>query len=296
VRFAAIDIGTNAVRLLLARILDDDGKPFFRKEALVRIPLRLGEDVFTAGEISPDTTSRLVETISGFRHLIKAYPALDYMAVATSALREAQNGPDVARVVTARSGIEFVIIDGQKEAEIIYATHIEEKVNPAKNYLYVDVGGGSTEVSVIAKRKSVASKSFRVGAVRMLKGVVEEEAWREMKAWVRKKTAAYQPLAAIGTGGSINKVFSLSRIKEGAPITYKRIRKIYRELSSVSLMERIVKMGLRPDRADVIVPASEVYLSVMKWARADHMFVPRLGLPDGMVHLLYDRYQGGAAR
>jgi exopolyphosphatase/guanosine-5'-triphosphate,3'-diphosphate pyrophosphatase len=291
-KFAAIDIGTNAVRLLLSRVMvEDGGPPFFRKEALVRMPLRLGEDVFSVGKISDENVARLVESMVGFRHLIQAYPAIDYMAAATSAMREAENREEVVALVSERSGIHIEIIDGQREAEVIYANHIEERLQPGTNYLYVDVGGGSTEVVLLAGRRGVVAGSFQLGSVRILQGGVNKEAWREMKEWVVSNTAGYRPVVAIGSGGNINKIFKLARVKEDRPITRKQIAKIYDYVKAFEPEERITQLGLRPDRADVIIPAAKIYLSVMKWAKAKRMYVPQFGLSDGMVHVLYDRYR-----
>ncbi|UCH85421.1 MAG: exopolyphosphatase [Candidatus Latescibacterota bacterium] len=290
-KFAAIDIGTNAVRLLLTNVIEGGGSPLFKKEALVRMPIRLGADAFGSGRISDEKVDRLVESMIGFKHLIKAYPALDYMAMATSAMRVAENGPEVASIVDERAGILIDIIDGRTEAEVIYANHIEDRLDPDNNYFYVDVGGGSTEISIIVDREVIASASFRIGTVRTLRGSTKVSEWQKMKDWLTSKTSQHRPITGIGSGGNINKIFKLAHIIPGSPITYKRIRKMHKFLSSFSLDERILNLKLRPDRADVIIPASEIYLSVMKWAGAKSMFVPQFGLSDGMVHVLYDRYR-----
>jgi exopolyphosphatase/guanosine-5'-triphosphate,3'-diphosphate pyrophosphatase len=267
VKFAAIDIGTNAVRLLL------------------------GEDVFAAERISDEKVGRLVGTVVGFRHLIEAYPAVDYMALATSAMRVAENGREVAALVTERTGIDIEIIDGQTEAEVIFANHIEERLSPYTNYLYVDVGGGSTEISIIEGREMVAARSFTIGTVRTLTVGRSEGEWQEMKTWLKANTENRRPIVGIGSGGNINKMVKLARIKEGRPITLKQMQKLYKFLRSYTLHERINVLKLRPDRADVIIPASEIYLSVMKWAKAKRMFVPQFGLSDGIVHILYARHR-----
>lgn len=290
-KFAAIDIGTNAVRLLLAKVIEDGDRPIFKKESFVRIPLRLGDDTFTNGRISEDNVDRLVETMIGYQHLMKAYPTRDFVAYATSAMREAENRDEVCRLVRKHSGIDIVIIDGKTEAEVIYANHIEDMIGPDRNYVYVDVGGGSTELNVISGREVVASKSINIGGVRMLSGRVEESEWKEMKAWLKQTTADLGPLYGIGTGGNISKIFRLARIKEGRPISYNTIRQVYEYLSSFTLMERITKLGLRSDRADVIVLAAEIYLSVMKWGKIKKMYVPQIGLADGIIHILYERYK-----
>ncbi|MEJ2719546.1 MAG: exopolyphosphatase [bacterium] len=290
-KFAAIDIGSNAVRLLLTNVIEDAGPPLFKKETLVRLPLRLGADAFSLGRISDDKIERLVEAVIGFKHLIRAYPALDYMAMATSAMRVAENGAEVAAIVDERAGILFDIIDGQTEAEVIYANHIEDRLDPDKNYFYVDVGGGSTEISVIVNHNVVACGSFAIGTVRALGDGIDPTEWRSMKSWLMEHTADHRPIVGIGSGGNINKIFKISRIKDGSPISYKRLKKMHKYLSSFTLDERISRLRLRPDRADVIIPASEIYLSVMKWSRAKIMYVPQFGLSDGMIHVLYDRYR-----
>jgi exopolyphosphatase/guanosine-5'-triphosphate,3'-diphosphate pyrophosphatase len=292
-KFAAIDIGTNALRLLLSRVVVDGGPPVFRKESLIRMPLRLGEDAFTLGKISDEKIEMLTETINGFKHLIRAYRALDYMAMATSAMRVAANGSEAAKVVKERAGVEIDIIDGQREAQVICANQIEERLDPRTNYLYVDVGGGSTEVTIIGDRAVVASESFRIGTVRILQGGITQNQWDDLKEWLKQNATAHRPLTGIGSGGNINKIFKLAHIKEGRMISYRRIKKLYNYLKSFSLEERITHLKLRPDRADVIMPASEIYMSIMKWAKTKRMYVPQFGLPDGMIHLLYEKHRGG---
>lgn len=294
-KFAAIDVGTNAVRLLLSKVIEGGDQPFFRKEALVRIPLRLGEDTFSAGRISDEKTSRLIDTMLGYRHLIDAYPAHDFIAYATSAMREAENGEEVVQTVRERSGIDIAIIRGKTEAEVIYANHIEERLDVEKNYLYVDVGGGSTELSVVSRKQVIATRSCNVGTVRMLKGCVEQSEWEGMKEWVKENVAPLRPVTAIGSGGNINKIFKLSRVKEGRPISYGLTRRVYKYLASFTLEERIMKLGLRPDRADVILPAARIYLAIMKWGKVKKMYVPQFGLSDGIVHILYERHKAAIA-
>jgi exopolyphosphatase/guanosine-5'-triphosphate,3'-diphosphate pyrophosphatase len=296
-KFAAIDIGTNAVRLLLSRVIEDGKPPFFKKETLVRMPIRLGEDAFLNRRISSEKIDLLTDTMIGFKHLIRAYPARDYMAVATSAFREADNGPEIADVIRQQTGVNLEIINGQQEAEYIYANHIEELLPPGLNYLYVDVGGGSTEIIVNINRQVVASRSFKIGTVRMLQNKIEDQTWDELKDWVKTNTGNHRPLVGVGTGGNINKMFKMARIKEGEPISFKRIKSIFKTLKSCSYEERITRLGLKPDRADVIIPAARIYLSVLKWTKAQWMYVPQIGLPDGIIHLLYRKYQenSGAA-
>ncbi len=290
-KFAAIDIGTNAVRLLLSKVIEDGAKPIFEKESFIRFPLRLGDDTFRNGRITDDKTERLIEIMVGYRNLIHAYSAEGFGAYATSALREAENGADVVRMVRDRSGIDILVIDGKMEAEVLYANHIEELFGPTRNYVYMDVGGGSTELSLISQTKVIASKSLNIGSVRMLHDRVQPSEWKTMKAWLKENTSNLKPLFGIGTGGNISKIFRLARIKEGKPISYGVLQRFQRYLSSFTLEERITQLGLKPDRADVIVLASDVYLSVMKWAKIKKMFVPQIGLADGIIHVLYERFK-----
>lgn len=295
-KFAAIDIGSNAVRLLLARVIEESEAPLFKKEVLVRMPLRLGDDAFRTGVISEEKAQRLVETMVGFRHLMTAYPALDFAAFGTSALREAKNTRDVVARVRKASGIHIEVVEGAREAEVIYANHIEHRLDPRKNYLYVDVGGGSTEVTLIARGRRVGGSSFPVGTVRMLQGRPNKRAMDSLKAWVKHHRGQYGPMIAIGSGGNINTIFKLARTKQGRPLSYGQVREIQSRLKSYSLEERIVTLGLRPDRADVIVFAADVYLSVMKWGRIEKILVPEVGLSDGIVHLLYEKHHRRAIR
>ncbi len=295
-KFAAVDIGSNAVRLLLARVIEESEEPLFKKEVLVRMPLRLGDDAFRTGAISDEKADRLLETMVGFRHLISAYAALDFAAYGTSALREAKNARQVVTRVREASGISIEVIDGAREAEVIYANHIEHRLDPSKNYLYVDVGGGSTEVSLIARGRRVGGSSFPVGTVRMLQGRSSQRAKESLKAWIKRHRAEYGNVTAIGSGGNINTIFKLARVKQDRPLTYAQLREIQTLVNSYSLEERIVTLGLRPDRADVIVHAADVFVSVMKWGKISKMFVPQVGLSDGIVHLLYEKHYRRAVR
>lgn len=290
-KFAAIDIGSNAVRLLLTQVLENGDKPYFKKDSLIRIPLRLGEDAFVRRRISDEKGEQLVKTMTGFRALIDAYRALDYMACATSAMREASNGQSLVEEVRRRSKVDLQIVDGGMEAELLYANRFEEQLERDKAYLYIDVGGGSTELTLLYHKKSVASRSFNIGTVRSLQNLVPRQSWDEMRAWLKQHTREPVPVAAIGSGGNINKIFKLARLKEGKPLSLKKIKQIFQHLSSYTYYDRITKLGLRPDRADVIIPASEIYLSVMKWAKIKKIYVPQIGISDGMIHVLYDRYK-----
>lgn len=295
-KFAAIDIGSNAVRLLLARVIEESDEPLFKKEVLVRMPLRLGDDAFREGRISADKAERLVQTMTGFRHLIRAYPALDFAAYATSAMREASNATAVAKRVEKESGITIEVIDGAREAEVIYANHVEHRLDPKRNYLYLDVGGGSTEVTFIARGRMVGSQSCPLGGVRALQGRVSPEDVASLRLWIETHRKQYGSITAIGSGGNINTIYKMARIKRGRPLDADRLRAIRNRLRSYSLEERIVTLNLRPDRADVVVFAADLYFSAMKWGGIRKMVVPQVGLADGMVHLLYSRNRPGARR
>ncbi len=288
-RFAAIDVGSNAVRLLLSRVIPN-GRPVFKKEALFRIPVRLGEEAFRRGRISPALSERLVHTMIGFRHLIRACQPIDYMACATSAMRESANRHELVERIYRRSGIWLEVIGGRREAEIICSNHIEQQLDPSARYLYVDVGGGSTELSVYSGGEWTRSASFDIGTVRLLQGLVPADRWEKMKNWLDELTASSRPLEGIGSGGNINKIFRLNRIKDGKPIGYKTLKRTAKMLGHHSLRERIEKLGLKPDRADVIVPAARIYLRVLKWAGIERLYVPQIGLADGLIHILYEKH------
>ena len=288
-KFASIDIGSNAVRLLFTKVFEDGSGAVFKKDSLIRMPIRLGKDVFVNQEISKDKIDSLVNTMIAFKYLIDAYKPIDYMACATSAMREATNQKKVVKKIKEKSQIEVEIIDGKREAEIIYANHIAEKLNPKKNYLYIDVGGGSTELTLISSSRVINSQSFNIGTVRILEDKVTKSQWQKMKVWVDKITADYKYISGIGSGGNINKMFKMSLKDKEEPLTYKNIKSIYKILNSYSFEDRIIKLGLRPDRADVIIPAAKIYLSVLKWADIKKLYVPQIGLSDGIIHILYEK-------
>jgi len=291
VKFAAIDTGSNAVRLLLSRVIENGSQPLFKKESLIRIPIRLGEDSFIQKKISAEKTNNLIKTMIGFKNLIEAYEAVDYIACATSAMREAENGNEIVEKIKKESGINLEIINGKREAEIINSNHIEKKLDQDSSYLYIDVGGGSTELTLFSKNESVTSKSFDIGTVRLLENLVPKTSWKDMKNWIKETSVEFQPLFGIGSGGNINKIFRLSMKSEKKPLTYKNIKKISDYLRSFTLEQRVKVLNLRPDRADVILPAAQIYMSVMKWGKIKQMFVPQIGLADGLIHILYEKHK-----
>lgn len=288
-RYAAIDIGSNAVRLLIADIVRNDQGGFgYKKNTLIRVPLRLGDDAFLDKKISDRKTVDLLKAMVSFRNLMDVYRVSEYLACATSAMREAKNGQEIIRKIKGEANIDLEIIEGQREANIIYANHIEERLDNKKNYLYIDVGGGSTELSVFVHKKVVASKSFNIGTIRILDNQDQQETWDEMKAWARTHTGKLKNLAGIGTGGNINKLFKMSNEKEGSPLSLLKLKSIYNVLNNHSLKERIRVFNLNPDRADVIIPAAEIFITLMKWTGAREIYVPKVGLADGIINLLIE--------
>lgn len=288
-RYAAIDIGSNAVRLLIADIIQNNKTISFKKNTLIRVPLRLGDDAFLDKLISPNKTDELIKTMVAFRNLIDVYKVTDYLACATSAMREAKNGNLIVEKIKAQAGLDLEIVEGQREANIIYASHIEQSLDRKKNYLYIDVGGGSTELSVFSNGELISSRSFNLGGIRILDNQDKDETWIEMKEWVKNMAQSYKNLSGIGTGGNINKLFKMAEGKDDSPITFTKLRELYSYLNSFSLKDRINVLGLNQDRADVIIPACEIYLTVMKWGGVKQIFVPRVGLVDGLIQLMIDK-------
>ena len=287
-RLAAIDIGSNAARLLISEITyDKENKPQFNKLNLVRVPLRLGFDVFEKGEISKEKRGMILQTMKAYSHLINAYGVKQVITCATSAMRDASNSVDIIRKVKLETGLEIEIISGDLEASIIYENHVAENMDSNNSYLYIDVGGGSTELTFFSDGKLTFKKSFNIGTIRLLKDMVDDAKWNEVKDFIKTKTKGYKKIIAIGTGGNINKVFSLSKKKDGKPLTIDLLKDYYKEISSFSLEDRINIYKLRSDRADVIVPALLIYINLMRWAEADEIYVPKIGLADGLIQHLY---------
>ena len=287
-KYAAIDIGSNAVRLLISNIIEEEGKPvMFKKNSLVRVPIRLGSDVFISKKISEENTQRIIDTMLAFKLLMKSHKVVKYKACATSARREASNGVEVANLVLKKSKIQIDIIEGEEEAAIIAATDLHKYIDDNKTYLYVDVGGGSTEFTVIHKGKSIASKSFKIGTVRLLNDMVKKEAWQELETWIKVQASFFDKIEVIGSGGNINKIFKISGKALGKPLTYFYLTSYYNILQSYSYEERITVLDLNQDRADVIIPAMRIYLSAMKWSGAKHIYVPKIGLADGIIKSIY---------
>ena len=288
-RYAAIDIGSNAVRLLIADIIENDTKISFKKNTLIRVPLRLGDDAFLDKMISPKKVDDLAKTMLAFRHLMDVYRVEEYMACATSAMRESKNGPEVIGHIREFSKIDIQIVEGKIEASIIYSSNIDTHIDIKKNYLFVDVGGGSTELSFFTDGKPVLSHSFNIGTIRILDNLDKSETWEEMKEWIKEHSREFKNLCAIGTGGNINKLFRMSEVKDDTPLSFTALRNLYNYLNSFSLKDRINVLGLNQDRADVIIPAAEIYMAVMKWGGIKQILVPRVGMVDGIIQLLIER-------
>ncbi|MFZ9743193.1 MAG: exopolyphosphatase [Chitinophagaceae bacterium] len=290
-RLAAIDIGTNACRLLISEVITPEkGSPRFNKLNLVRVPLRLGFDVFETGEISKPKKGMILQTMKAYAHLINAYRVDKHIAVATSAMRDAKNKSEVVRKIFLETGINIQVISGDFEASLIYESHIAEHLNTDNSYLYIDVGGGSTEVTFFSNDQLIYKRSFNIGTIRLLKEMVIDEDWDLMKNEIRTNIKGIKNIIAIGTGGNINKVFSLSKKKDGKSLDINLLRDYYKEFSSCTLEDRIRNYNLREDRADVIVPALLIYIQIMKWADIEEILVPKIGLADGLIQHLYAEF------
>ena len=286
-KFAAIDVGSNAIRVLISNVIESKEGVYFQKNALVRAPIRLGEDSFTLGEISKKNIKRMVKAMRAFKLLMKVHGVSHYQAFATSALREANNSIEVIDHVKKKAGIKIEIIDGRKEAEVISYSKLSEFLNSQKTFLFVDVGGGSTEFTIIDEGKRISSKSFKIGTVRLINDLVDDRVWKAIQGWIEKNAKHYRKITLIGSGGNINKLFKLSNIKEGKPLSLIKLNQIYLELESLTYEERLLKFELNPDRADVIIPAAKIYLKSLEWSGGQKIYVPKFGLSDGMIKYMY---------
>lgn len=288
-KYAAIDIGSNAVRLFVSNIIiEENQKPKFKKSSLVRVPIRLGADSFILGKISKDNRIRMIEAMKAFKLLMNVHGVEKYKACATSAMRNASNGVVLINEINKETGIDIEIINGKKEAKIIASTDLSQLTEGNKSYLYVDVGGGSTEFTLFSKGQILASKSFKMGTVRLLnKEIKKKKAWLEMETWIKASTKDLKKIVLIGSGGNINKIFKMSGQKENKPLSLIYMKAHYQFLKKMSYEERISELGLNPDRADVIVPATKIYLSAMKWSGAKKIYVPKIGLSDGIIKSLF---------
>ncbi|GGF02800.1 Ppx/GppA phosphatase family protein [Flavobacterium limi] len=287
-KYAAIDIGSNAMRLLISNVVEQEGKePQFNKSSLVRVPIRLGQDAFTVGEISEENIDRMVDAMKAFYLLMKVHKVERYMAFATSAMREAYNAKEVVGLIKKKADIKIEIIDGKKEAAIIASTDLHHLLRTDQTYLFVDVGGGSTEFTLFSDGKMINSRSFKAGTVRLLNNMVHDVVWDEIEKWIRTNTKDYEEVTLIGSGGNINKLFKMSGKQQEKPLSYIYINSQYAFLNSLTYEQRIAELGLNSDRADVIIHATRIYLNAMKWSGARQIYVPKIGLSDGIVKAMY---------
>lgn len=287
-KYAAIDIGSNGVRLLIDNVVEFKKKETqFKKSSLVRVPIRLGEDVFTTGSISENNKNRMSDAMQAFQLLMQVNGVEKFKACATSAMREAKNGKEVIAHIFNKTGINIDIIDGKTEAKIISSTDLKQFIKTDKSYLYVDVGGGSTEFTFFSNGNLIDSKSFKLGTVRLLDHKVEENVWNDAKNWIKENSEHLNEISLIGSGGNINKIFKMSGKRDGKPLSYVYIKSYYNFLNQMSYDERISELDLNPDRADVIIPATKIYLKAMKWCHAKKIYVPKIGLSDGIIKSLY---------
>lgn len=290
-KFASIDIGSNAIRLLFMNVVEDKGKTTFKKSSLVRVPVRLGDDSFINGKISEPKIKKLTKTMVAFKNLMEVHEVISYRACATSAMREASNRAEVIKAIKDTSGVKIEVIDGKQEAEIIYSTQIVEMINDSNHYLYVDVGGGSTEITHFSKKKLVQSHSFNIGTIRLLEQNVTKEQFKDMSKWLKSLKTNGKEITLIGSGGNINKLIKLVGAKSRQQITNDELNRIRKKLKRYSVNQRVRIFGLNLDRADVIVPASDIFIKIMKWTNAQHIIVPTIGVSDGIVHQLYKEYR-----
>ena len=289
-KYAAVDIGSNAIRLLVANVIEEENKePQFKKSSLVRVPIRLGADSFVIGKISDNNIERMIDAMEAFKLLMKVNGVERYKACATSAMREAKNGQEVADKILEKTGVKIDIIGGKEEAAIISSTDLNKLIESDSSYLYVDVGGGSTEFTLFSKGKIIKSKSFRMGTVRLLNNdkATNKKIFKDVEAWIETHTKDFKKIALIGSGGNINKLFKMSGRTEGKPISYIYLNAQYQFLKNMSYSDRISELSLNPDRADVIIPATKIYLSAMKWSGARIIYVPKIGLSDGIIKSLH---------
>lgn len=287
--YAAIDIGSNAVRLLIKEIKEEQGKAHFSKVLMLRVPLRLGFDVFDIGKISEKKEKNMIRLMKAFRHLMKIYDVKHCRACATSAMRDAKNGMDIIKQIEKKTGVHIDIIDGQEEAKIIYNNHVEHMEDQKGNYMYVDVGGGSTEINLLSEGQLVCSRSYNIGTVRMLNNAVKDSEWERLKNDLAELAKSYPQTNIIGSGGNINKLYRLADKKNKKKMTMQVsvLQELHTRLKALSLEERMEQFGMKPDRADVIIPAGEIFLTIASIIGASYIHVPVIGLSDGIIDELY---------
>ena len=288
-KYGAIDVGSNAIRLLIVTVIEQEGKVAkFKKTSLIRVPIRLGTDVFVEGKVSEASYLRMLDSFKAFQLLMKIHNVFKYRACATSAMREAKNGKTIVKRLLKATGIEISIINGNEEAKIIASTDLKTYLVHDKVFLYVDVGGGSTELTIYSEGKTVASKSFKMGTVRLINNLVDDKMWDQMKGWIKNNTQKYGHITLLGTGGNINSTYKYSGKKIGTPLNYKYLIAYFNKVKAFSYDDRIVELDMNPDRADVIIPALKIYIFAMKWSGAECIYVPKVGLSDGIIRSLYN--------
>ncbi len=292
-KFAAIDIGSNSVRLLIVNVLENVDGAMFKKSSLIRVPVRLGGNAFIDHNIPEVSVQRLVDAMIAFRHLMKANDVLHFRGCATSAMREATNGPQIIKRIKDKAGLQIDIIPGNTEANLIFNSQNVTQTKIGDNCIFIDVGGGSTEITVFKKGKIEAARSFRIGTIRLLQNTVTKDEWRKMREWIKEKTFRMRELSMIGSGGNINRISKLAQLKPDKPMQYEKLEHIVSELKEYSFDDRMKVFDLNPDRADVIVPAGEIFITIMKWINSDKIFVPKVGLGDGIVREVYKEYLQG---
>ncbi|MEZ4721312.1 MAG: exopolyphosphatase [Flavobacteriales bacterium] len=291
-QFAAIDIGSNAVRLLISNVFEEGAKVTFKKQSLVRIPIRLGADAFLHHRIPADKEEDFFNAMKSFEHMLKIYRPIKLRALATSAFREAENGVEIVDRIYNETGIRIEVISGKEEAEVVYANGLRENMDSDKNYLYMDVGGGSTELTLFSNHEAVVARSFNIGSIRLLMDSVPDSDWDEMKNWVKDVCQQVKgDVSVIGSGGNINKYCKLLMKDYGEPLNQVEVYHLYKRLKAMTTEARIQQLLLNPDRADVIVPAGRIFASVMKWSGAKLAFVPKIGVSDGVIKMLYDQHK-----
>jgi len=289
-KLGAIDIGSNSVRCLISNVVYKEGYTYYRKVSMIRLPIRLGQEVFMSGTLSPETTARFTEGMRAYKHLLAVHGVQGFKAVATSAMREAKNGMELVDLVKEQTGIAIDIIDGEEEARLVFNSKLYDIIQaPQKNFVYVDVGGGSTELSVIQDQEVLASESFKLGGVRVMNGLDQPEEWLRMKSWLEKQTKHLKDKAAIGAGGNINKLHKLSLRPLSKSLRLSYINEQWNLINSMDVEERVTKLGLNFDRADIIVHALPIYMRAMEWAGVSRMYVPKIGVSDGLIRDMYHK-------
>ncbi len=288
-RLASIDIGSNAIRLLIKNVFPFNGTIQYQKETLIRVPLRLGREAFNDRVISPEKRDKLLKAMEGYRTMMDVYDVENYRACATSAIRHAENGAEIVQSIREHSGIDIEIITGQEEAQILYSMDISRQLDPDKPCLYIDVGGGSTELTLFAQNQFQESRSFSIGTIRLLSDLVKPQEWDGLKAWMQEIHSQYGNMYAIGSGGNINKLVKMYGKKKKQRMSYSKILEAYDELNRHTYEERIRLMGLKPDRADVILPAAQIFKNIMEWSGIKKVYVPTIGLADGLITHLYEQ-------